>query len=200
LNWNTATEGSSTSGVLATNHADVALTSDGTRAVHARGDRGSEGEILHRSVFVTSTSVTIEVLGDSDGLPVGSRSCGVNHALVRTGTVGIDLVNSHHDLEIVSLDSEKCVVLSYLTTSSDLRKCAAVHLHDLCGASVDGVVASTKSLAASSCGIAFEASRILLEGVAASAVTRSGRDNTDGRTLTAGVTSSADDGSVAGHE
>jgi hypothetical protein len=200
LDWDTATEGTSTSGVLATDHADVALASDGTCAGHASWDRGSEGKILHLSVPVTATGVALEVLGDSDWLPVGSCTCGVDHALVWASTVGVDLVNSHHDLESVSHDSVDWRMMSYLTTSSDLRKCAAVHCHDLCGASIDGIVASTKGLTASSCGVATEASRVLLEGVAASAVTRSGGVNTDGRTLTTGISCSANDGTVASHE
>jgi hypothetical protein len=92
------------------------------------------------------------------------------------------------------------VGVSYLTTSSDLRKLATVELHDLGSTSLDGVVTSTKSLTASGCGIATEASRVLLEGVAASAVTRSGRVNTNGRALATSITGSANDRAVASHK
>jgi hypothetical protein len=109
-------------------------------------------------------------------------------------------VNSHHDLESVSRDTVDWRMMSYLTTGSDLRKCAAVHSHDLGGTSSDVVGASTKGLTACSCGVATEASRVLLEGVAASSITRCGRDNTDGRTLAAGISCSANDGTVASHE
>jgi hypothetical protein len=87
LDWDTATEGTSTSRVLATDHADVARTSDSTCAGHARRDGGSERKILHLSVLVAATSVTLEVLGNGDGLPVGSSTCGVDHALVWASTV-----------------------------------------------------------------------------------------------------------------
>jgi hypothetical protein len=79
-------------------------------------------------------------------------------------------VNSHHDLESVSRDTVDWRMMSYLTTGSDLGKCAAVHSHDLGGTSSDVVGASTKGLTACSCGVATEASRVLLEGVAASSI------------------------------
>jgi hypothetical protein len=53
---------------------------------------------LHLRVPVTTTVVALEVLGDGDGLPVGTGTGGVDHALVRASTVAVDLVNSHHDL------------------------------------------------------------------------------------------------------
>jgi hypothetical protein len=98
LNRDTATERTSTSGVLATDHADVALTSDSTCAGHVGGDGSSEGKVLHLSVTVATTGVALEVLSDSDGLPVGTGTGSIDHAVVRTGTVGVDLVDSHHDL------------------------------------------------------------------------------------------------------
>jgi hypothetical protein len=181
---NTPTERSSACGVLASDHADTSLSSDCSCASHASWDLSSKREILHLSVPVASTVVALEVLADCDWLPVCASSCGVDHALVRTSTVGVDLVNSHHDL----------------TTGCDLRKNAAVELHDLSSAGLDGVVTSTKSLTASGCGIATEASRVLLEGVAVGAITRSGWVDTNGRSLTTGIASSSNDGAVASHE
>jgi hypothetical protein len=102
LNWDTATKRPSTSGVLAANHADVALSSDGSCAGHAGRYLSSEGKILHLSVPVAATLVALKVLGNSDRSPVGASTSGVNHALVRTSTVRVDLVNSHHDLGYIS--------------------------------------------------------------------------------------------------
>lgn len=184
LNGDTATERSSTSGVLATDHADVALASDSSCAGHASGHRDSEGKILHLSVPVAATVVAGKVGGDSGGLPVGTSTSSVDHASVGTGTVRVDLVNSHHDR----------------ATSRDLRKSGAVELHDLSSTSRDVVVTSTECLTASVCGVATEASGILLEGVAVGTVTRSVGVDTDGGTGTSCITSSLDDGSVASHE
>jgi hypothetical protein len=184
LDGNTPSERSSTGRVLASDHADTGLSSNCSCASHAGWDLSSKREILHLSVPVASTVVALEVLADCDWLPVCASSCGVDHALVRTSTVGVDLVDGHHDL----------------TTGCDLRKNAAVELHDLSSAGLDGVVTSTKSLTASGCGIASEASRVLLEGVAVGAITRSGWVDTNGRSLTTGITSSSNDGAVASHE
>lgn len=139
---------------------------------------------MHLGVLVATTSIALEILGHGDGLPVGARASGVDHAGVWSGTVRVDLVDSHHDL----------------ATSRHLRKSAAVHLHDCSGSSLDVVVTSTKSLTAGSSGIAAEASGVLLEGVAASAVTRSGWVDTDGRTLATSITGSTNDSAVASHK
>jgi hypothetical protein len=87
-----------------------------------------------------------------------------------------------------------------LTTGGDLRKSGAVELHDLSSTSRDVVVTSTECLTASVCGIATEASGILLEGVSVGAVTRSVGVDTNGRTSTSCITDSLDDSSVASHE
>jgi hypothetical protein len=89
---------------------------------------------------------------------------------------------------------------TYLSTSWDLGKSATAHRHDLSSSSLNGVGTSTEGLTAGSGSSATEASSILLEGVAASAVTRSSGDNTNGWSLTASITSGADDGCVASHE
>jgi hypothetical protein len=102
LDRNTASEGSGTSGVLATNHADVALACDRSCTCLAGGNCCSEGKVLHLGVPVTSTVVARKVLSDSDWLPVCASSCGVDHALVRASTVTVDLVNGHHDLHKIS--------------------------------------------------------------------------------------------------
>jgi len=200
LNRNTATERTSTSGVLASDHADVALASDSSCASHAGRNGSSEGLVLHLGVTVASAVVTRKVLSDSDGLPVGTCATGVDHALVWASTIGVDLVNSHHDLGSVSYEIVVGMRMSYLTTSSDLRKGATVELHNLCSSGLDSIGASTKCLTAGSCGIATEASRVLLEGVAVCSVTRSVGVNTDRRTLATSISSSTDDGAVASHE
>jgi hypothetical protein len=73
-----------------------------------------------------------------------------------------------------------------------------LHHHSSTGRDV--VVASTKGLTASVCGIATETGSVLLERVTASAITGRGWVDTNGSAVTAGVTDSADNGCVAGHE
>jgi hypothetical protein len=90
--------------------------------------------------------------------------------------------------------------ITYLTTRGDLRQSRTVELHDLCGSSSDVVGTSTEGLAAGSFGIATEASRVLLEGVATSAVTGSGGVNTDGRALATSIAGSTDDSAVTSNE
>ena len=184
LDGNTATERSSTSWVLTADHADVGLSGNRSCASHASWDGGSERLILHLGVPVATAVVTRKVLSDGDWLPGCAGAGGVDHALVWAGTVRVDLVDSHHDL----------------TASGNLRKSGSVDCHDLRGTGLDRVVASTKSLTAGSCGIATEASRVLLEGVAVCAVTRSRWVNTNGGSSTASITSSANDCAVASHE
>jgi hypothetical protein len=184
LNGNTASKGPSTSGVFAADHADTCLPCDLSCASHSSGDRGCEGKVLHLSVAVTSTIAALKVLGDSDGLPVRASACGIDHALVRTSTIGVDLVDGHHDL----------------ATSGDLRKGSTAHGHHRSSSGSDVVVTSTKSLSTSGGGIATEPGGVLLEGVAASAVTRSGGVDTDRRSLTTSIAGCSDDGCVAGHE
>jgi hypothetical protein len=91
-------------------------------------------------------------------------------------------------------------MMTYLTTSCDLGKDATIELHNLSGTSLDDIVTATKSLTARSGSIATEASGVLLEGVAASAVTRSRWVNTDGRSLTTSIASSSNNCAVASHE
>jgi hypothetical protein len=102
LDRNTASEGSSTSGVLAADHADIALACDCSCACLAGGDGCGEGKILHLGVPVTPTVVARKVLSDSEWLPVCASTCGIDHALVWASTVAVDLMNSHHDLKRIS--------------------------------------------------------------------------------------------------
>jgi hypothetical protein len=143
-----------------------------------------EGKVLHLSVPVAATVVTLKVLSDGHGNPVGTGTGGIDHALVRTCTVRVDLVDGHHES----------------AASSDLREGLAVELHNLSGSGLDVVVTATESLTADSCGITTEAGGVLLEGVAVCAVTRSVGINTDSRASTAGITSGLDDGTVASHK
>lgn len=184
LNWDTATEWTSTSGVLAADHADIRLSSNGSCAGLTGRDLSSKREILHLSVPVSSTSVALKVLADSDWLPVSTSSGCIDHALVGTRSITVDLMNSHHDL----------------STSGDLRESATVELHDLGGTRLNVVVASTKSLTTRGSSIATEASGVLLERVAACTIARSGWDDTNSRTLTTSIASGTDDCTVASHE
>jgi hypothetical protein len=86
------------------------------------------------------------------------------------------------------------------TASRDLRQGTATHGQDLSSACLDIVVTSAESLTASRCGIATEAGRILLEGVAVGTITGSGRNHTDGRASAAGIANGLDDCTVASHE
>jgi hypothetical protein len=61
------------------------------------------------------------------------------------------------------------------TTGGDLRKSATVELQDLSGTGLGVVVTGSQSLTADIGGISSEAGGILLEGIAASAITGSGR-------------------------
>jgi hypothetical protein len=157
LDRNTSTEGTGTSGVLAADHADIALSSNGTSASLISRDGSGERKILHLLVVVAATGIAVDVLSDLDRGPVGTRAGGIDHAGVRTSTVTVDLVKSHHDL----------------TALGDLGKGRAVLGHDCCGAGLDVVVASAEGLTAGSSGITLEASGILLERVAPRAVTGS---------------------------
>lgn len=87
-----------------------------------------------------------------------------------------------------------------LTTRADLRQLIAHFRHDCGGAALNVVVAGTDSLADSLRLVTTEASRILLEGVAASAITRGGRINAESHASAASVTSGGDDGRVARDE
>ena len=86
------------------------------------------------------------------------------------------------------------------TAGGDLRQSTAAHGHDLSSAGLDIVVACAESLTASRCGIATEAGRVLLEGVAVGTITRSGGIHTNGRASAAGIANSLDNRTVASHE
>jgi hypothetical protein len=184
LHWNTSAERSCTSGVLAAYHADAGLSSDCSGAGHSSGNGGGERKILHLGVAVAATIAALEVLSDGDGRPVCPSTSCVDHALVWSRTVRVDLVDSHHDL----------------TAGGDLRESGAVDLHDRCGTGLDCIVASTEGLTAAVCGITTESSRVLLEGVAVGAVTRSGWVDSNSGSSATSITSSTDDSSVASHE
>lgn len=82
-------------------------------------DCGSNAyEIGSLAVTVATTSVTGDVGGDGDGSPVGAGASSINHAGVRTSTVGVDLVKGHGER----------------ATSADLGKSRAHGSHDGRGA------------------------------------------------------------------
>jgi len=161
LDRHTSTERTSTSGVLATDHADTGLSSNSTSASLVSRDGGSEREILHLLVVVAATGIAVHVLGDLDRGPVGTRAGCVDHAGVGARTVTVDLVKSHHEL----------------AARRDLGKSVAAHGHHCGGAGLDVVVACTESLTAGGGGITLEAGGILLERLASRAVTGSSRVN-----------------------
>lgn len=116
--------------------------------------------------------------------PGGSRAVGVDHALVGTRAVTVDLVDGHLDL----------------AAGSDLRKHVAGLGHDGLGAGLEVVVASAEGLAHGVGGVTLESGGVLLEGVAAGSVTRGRRVNTEGHAGAASRGGGLDDGTVASHE
>jgi len=183
LDWNAATEWTSASSVLAADHADVLLSSDGTSASLTSWDSGLKWEI-HLGVGAVVAVLAIDLCGDIYVGPVVSGTIGVDRARVWACTITIDLVKSHADL----------------ATSGDLWELIAVLLHDCLGASLDVVLSTSKSLTASSLVLTLEASRVLLEGVSSSSITWSGWVNSDGGTLSTCITNCLDDGTVTGHQ
>lgn len=108
----------------------------------------------------------------------------VHHAVIGAGAVTIDLVDGQLDL----------------TARTDLGQLVARFGHDCLSAGFQIVLTTSNSLADRGGVGALEAGRVRLERVAASAVTRSSGDDTEGHTSAAGVASRGDDGTVASHE
>lgn len=131
-----------------------------------------------------ATILAGHVGGDSNVGPCGSSTVGVDHALVRTRTVTVDLVNGHLDL----------------AAGCDLRKHVTGLSHDGLGAGLEVVGASAEGLANSVCGITLEAGAVLLEGVAAGSVAGSSAVDAEGHAGAACWSGGLDDGTVASHE
>jgi len=182
LDWDTATEGTGTSSVLALNHADVVLASDSTSASLASWDSSLEWEI--DSLCVGTAVLAGNLGGDINVGPVTASAVGVDLAAVWAGTVTVDLMESHHDGAALG----------------DLWEGGAIVVHDGLGTGLNIILATTEGLS-TSCGIVtLEASGILLEWVPLGSVTWGSWVNSNGGTLSTSITNSLDNGTVASNE
>jgi hypothetical protein len=125
LDWYAATEWTSAGSVLAADHADILLSSDGTSASLASWDGGGEWEIGHGVGTVVAVAA-LNLGSNINCLPVTSGTVGIDHAGVWACTVTIDLVEGHVDG----------------ATGGDLWELVSILLHDSLGASLD-VILST---------------------------------------------------------
>jgi len=182
LDWDTATEGTGTSSVLALNHADVVLASDGTSASLASWDSSLEWEI--DSLCVGTAVLASNLGGDINVSPVAASAVGVDLAAVWAGTITVDLMESHHDG----------------ATLGDLWEGVAIVGHDSLGPGLNIILAATEGLTASSGVVTLEASGILLEWVPLGSVTWGSWVNSNGSTLSTSVTNCLDNGTVASNE
>jgi len=182
LDWDAATEWTGTSSVLALDHADIVLASDGASASLASWNSSLEWEI--NSLGVGAAVLAGNLGGDIDVGPVATSSIGVDLAAVWAGTITVDLVEGHHDG----------------ATWGHLWEGVAVHGHDGLGAGLDIILAATESLTTGSRVVTLEASGILLEWVPLGSVTGSGWVNSNGGAGTTSITNSLDNGTVASNE
>lgn len=183
LNGDDASEGTSTSGILAANKADIVLASNSTSALLVGGDGSGEREVGSLAISFTATS-SGNVLGDLDVGPGGSGAVIVDHASVRASAVGVDLVESHGEF----------------ATGADLGENIASLGHDGLGAGLEVVVTGSEGLAKGFSGVTSESGGILLEGVSARAVSGGRGVNAESHARTAGVTSGGDNGTVSSDE
>src|SRR6478752_4927232 len=95
LNWNNTTERTSPRRVLATNKANILLTSNRARAVLSSRDRGNKRKIPHLTIAVTAAIVALNVGGYLDVVPRSTSSIGIDHTCIRSSAIRIDLVDSH---------------------------------------------------------------------------------------------------------
>jgi len=182
LDWDTATEWTGASGVLALDHADVVLAGNGTSATLASWDSGLEGKI--DGLGVATAVLASNLCGDLHVSPGAASGVSVDGTAVWAGTVAVDLVESHHDG----------------TALRDLGEGVSVHGHDGLGASLNIILATAESLTASICVVTLEASGILLEWVPFGSVTWGGWVNSDGGSSSTSITNSLDNGTVTSNE
>src|SRR6478609_3340812 len=95
LNWNNTTERTSPRRVLATNKANILLTSNRARAVLSSRDRGNKRKIPHLTIAVTAAIVALNVGGYLDVVPRSTGSISIDHTCIRSSAIRIDLVDSH---------------------------------------------------------------------------------------------------------
>jgi len=182
LDWDTATEGASTSSVHAADHADVVDASDVSTAGLASWDSSLEWQI--NSLGVASAVLASNLGGDLHVDEVAAITGGVDLAGVWSGTVTVDLVESHGDC----------------SAWRDLGELIAVHGQDSLRSGSDVVLTATEGLTASCGVVALEAGGVLLEGITLGPITRSVGINANGRTGTTFVTNSLDNGTMASHK
>jgi hypothetical protein len=70
----------SVSGVLAADHADVLLASNGTSALLTGRNSSSERVVSLGALVVTATLIAVNLGGDINGSPCLARAVGVDHA------------------------------------------------------------------------------------------------------------------------
>lgn len=184
LNRHDAAKGTSTSRVLAPDQADVVLASDLTCALLAGGNGSGERVVGGAAGVVAAALVAVDVLGDLDVLPVLGGAVRVDHAGVGPGAVAVDLVQRH--LEVAA--------------GRDLRELAAHLGHDGLRARLDVVAAGAHRLAHRLGRRAAEPRGVLLEGVAARAVTGGRRVDAQRPADAACVADGVGDGCVARDE
>lgn len=109
---------------------------------------------------------------------------GIDHALVGTTAIGVDLVKHHRDL----------------TSWGDLGKLVSCLSENSPRAGFKLVIAGTDRLAKGLSRRATEAGGVLLEGTAAGAVTGSGGVDAEGHAGAACVAGCLDDGAMGGDE
>jgi hypothetical protein len=180
LNWNNSTERTSPRWVLATNKANILLTSNRARAVLSSRDRGNKRKIPHLTIAVTAAIVALNVGGYLDVVPRSTGSISIDHTCIRSSAIRIDLVDSH-------LKAAARV---------DLRKLTASLFHDVERALLDLVVTTSERLANCVSGITAEASSIGLEGTASGTIARSGCVNTESHARAASVSNCIGDYAV----
>jgi hypothetical protein len=164
LHWDTATEGAGIGIVVTSDHADTSHATSGTSTSLISSDLCSERllqllvtaqtnptKMVMKTYEISCLGVTSRVLSWNIGshlhvFPLGSSTSAINHTAVRTGSVTVDLVESHHDH----------------ATGGDLRHVTAVGSHHCWDLGGWVVGSSTKSLSAGVGGLVLEASGVLL--------------------------------------
>lgn len=181
LNRNDTTKWASSSRVLATDHADIALASNIASALLVGGNSSNKRMVSGVASVVTATLVTVNILGNLDVLPGLRSAVRVDHASIRTGTVRINLMKGHGDL----------------TTRRNLGERSTVLRQNSLSATLNIVCTSSNGLADTLGSLATEASSILLEGIATSAVTGSRRDDSKSGARATSIANSVGDDAVA---
>ncbi|KAF3909925.1 hypothetical protein ABW21_db0208283 [Orbilia brochopaga] len=164
LNGDAAAERTVPRGVLAADHADVAGSAGGTRALLVCGDLDLQRQVLLGTLSVLAV-VTSDVLRDRHLDKAGAGTGGVDHAGVGTCTVAVYLVESHAED----------------TAGSDLRHAVGDSLRHEAGdvelSRLDGL---TASLGLSDGALVAEDGGVALEGVSVGTRARGGVVDSEG--------------------